>query len=94
MKIAEVPIIFTDRFQGTSKMSRKIVWKPWPWCGAFGFKVGSVVRRGNKSEVLVPGLISGEMQSVGTAQFPGFRRKDKCERARFSGINYPGFLTG
>ncbi len=25
MKIVEVPIIFTDRFQGTSKMSRKIV---------------------------------------------------------------------
>jgi dolichol-phosphate mannosyltransferase len=25
MKIAEVPIVFTDRFQGTSKMSRKIV---------------------------------------------------------------------
>lgn len=36
MKIAEVPIIFTDRFQGTSKMSRQIVreafwmvWKLW-----------------------------------------------------------------
>jgi len=27
MKIAEVPIIFTDRFHGTSKMSRKIVWE-------------------------------------------------------------------
>jgi dolichol-phosphate mannosyltransferase len=27
MKIVEVPIIFTDRFQGTSKMSRKIVWE-------------------------------------------------------------------
>jgi dolichol-phosphate mannosyltransferase len=27
MKIAEVPIIFMDRFQGTSKMSRKIVWE-------------------------------------------------------------------
>ena len=27
MKIAEVPIIFTDRFQGSSKMSRKIVWE-------------------------------------------------------------------
>ncbi len=27
MTIAEVPIIFTDRFQGTSKMSRKIVWE-------------------------------------------------------------------
>lgn len=33
MKIAEVPIIFTDRFQGTSKMSKKIVrealWMVW-----------------------------------------------------------------
>jgi dolichol-phosphate mannosyltransferase len=27
MKIAEVPIIFTDRYQGSSKMSRKIVWE-------------------------------------------------------------------
>ena len=33
MKIAEVPIIFTDRFQGTSKMSTKIIrealWMVW-----------------------------------------------------------------
>ncbi|MGB9601397.1 MAG: polyprenol monophosphomannose synthase [Verrucomicrobiia bacterium] len=27
MKIVEVPIIFTDRFQGKSKMSKKIVWE-------------------------------------------------------------------
>jgi len=27
MKIVEVPIIFTDRFLGSSKMSRKIVWE-------------------------------------------------------------------
>ncbi len=27
MKVVEVPIIFTDRFLGTSKMSRKIVWE-------------------------------------------------------------------
>ena len=27
MKVAEVPIIFTDRFQGTSKMSGHIVWE-------------------------------------------------------------------
>ncbi len=27
MRVAEVPIIFTDRFQGSSKMSRKIVWE-------------------------------------------------------------------
>jgi dolichol-phosphate mannosyltransferase len=27
MKIVEIPIIFTDRFLGTSKMSRKIVWE-------------------------------------------------------------------
>jgi len=27
LKIVEVPIIFTDRFQGTSKMSKKIVWE-------------------------------------------------------------------
>ena len=27
MKIVEIPIIFTDRFQGTSKMSKKIVWE-------------------------------------------------------------------
>jgi dolichol-phosphate mannosyltransferase len=27
MKIVEIPIIFTERFQGHSKMSRKIVWE-------------------------------------------------------------------
>jgi len=27
MTVAEIPIIFTDRFQGQSKMSRKIVWE-------------------------------------------------------------------
>ena len=27
LTVAEVPIIFTDRFQGSSKMSRKIVWE-------------------------------------------------------------------
>ncbi len=27
MRVAEVPIIFPDRFQGTSKMSRRIVWE-------------------------------------------------------------------
>jgi dolichol-phosphate mannosyltransferase len=27
MKIAEVPIVFTDRFHGSSKMSRRIVWE-------------------------------------------------------------------
>lgn len=27
LKIAEVPIVFTDRFKGTSKMSGKIVWE-------------------------------------------------------------------
>ena len=27
LRIAEVPIVFTDRFIGTSKMSRKIVWE-------------------------------------------------------------------
>jgi dolichol-phosphate mannosyltransferase len=27
MKVVEVPIIFTDRFQGSSKMSRKIVYE-------------------------------------------------------------------
>jgi len=27
MRIGEVPIIFTDRFQGTSKMERRIVWE-------------------------------------------------------------------
>ncbi|MEW6303899.1 MAG: polyprenol monophosphomannose synthase [Verrucomicrobiota bacterium] len=27
MRVAEVPIVFTDRFQGTSKMSRHIVWE-------------------------------------------------------------------
>jgi dolichol-phosphate mannosyltransferase len=27
LKVAEVPIIFLDRFQGSSKMSRKIVWE-------------------------------------------------------------------
>ena len=40
MRVAEVPIIFTDRFQGRSKMSRKIVyealfmvWRIWAQCG-------------------------------------------------------------
>jgi len=27
LRVSEVPIIFTDRFQGSSKMSRKIVWE-------------------------------------------------------------------
>jgi dolichol-phosphate mannosyltransferase len=27
MRVAETPIIFTDRFLGSSKMSRKIVWE-------------------------------------------------------------------
>jgi dolichol-phosphate mannosyltransferase len=27
LKVVEIPIIFTDRFHGTSKMSRKIVWE-------------------------------------------------------------------
>jgi dolichol-phosphate mannosyltransferase len=27
LRVGEVPIIFTDRFQGSSKMSRKIVWE-------------------------------------------------------------------
>lgn len=27
LRVVEIPIIFTDRFQGTSKMSRKIVWE-------------------------------------------------------------------
>ncbi len=27
LKVVEVPIIFTDRFQGRSKMSQKIVWE-------------------------------------------------------------------
>ena len=27
LKVVEVPIIFTDRFQGSSKMSRKIIWE-------------------------------------------------------------------
>jgi dolichol-phosphate mannosyltransferase len=27
LRVAEVPIVFTDRFQGTSKMSRNIVWE-------------------------------------------------------------------
>jgi dolichol-phosphate mannosyltransferase len=27
LRIREIPIIFTDRFQGTSKMERKIVWE-------------------------------------------------------------------
>ena len=40
MKIAEVPIIFSERFHGHSKMSRKIVWEAlimvwrlWVQCG-------------------------------------------------------------
>jgi hypothetical protein len=36
-KVVEIPIIFTDRFHGTSKMSRKIVWEAlamvWRLCG-------------------------------------------------------------
>jgi dolichol-phosphate mannosyltransferase len=40
MRVSEVPIIFTERFQGCSKMSRKIVWEAlamvwrlWAQCG-------------------------------------------------------------
>jgi dolichol-phosphate mannosyltransferase len=40
MRVSEVPIIFTERFQGCSKMSRKIVWEAlamvwrlWIQCG-------------------------------------------------------------
>jgi dolichol-phosphate mannosyltransferase len=40
MKIGETPIVFTDRFQGSSKMSKKIVrealvmvWRLWFQCG-------------------------------------------------------------
>jgi dolichol-phosphate mannosyltransferase len=40
MKIAEVPIIFTDRFQGSSKMSRKIVWEAFWMVWRLWFQAG------------------------------------------------------
>ena len=40
MKIAEVPIIFTDRFQGSSKMSRKIVWEAFWMIWRLWFQAG------------------------------------------------------
>jgi dolichol-phosphate mannosyltransferase len=49
MKIAEVPIIFTDRFQGSSKMSRKIVWEAFWMIWRLWFRAGmrrSPKRRG------------------------------------------------
>jgi dolichol-phosphate mannosyltransferase len=47
MKIAEVPIIFTDRFQGSSKMSRKIVWEAFWMVWRLWFQAG--LRRSPKS---------------------------------------------
>lgn len=40
MRIAEVPIIFTDRFQGSSKMSRKIVWEAFWMVWRLWFRAG------------------------------------------------------
>jgi dolichol-phosphate mannosyltransferase len=40
MKIAEVPIIFTDRFQGSSKMSRRIVWEAFWMVWRLWFQAG------------------------------------------------------
>lgn len=40
MRIAEVPIIFTDRFQGSSKMSRKIVWEAFWMVWRLWFQAG------------------------------------------------------
>ena len=40
MKIAEVPITFTDRFQGSSKMSRKIVWEAFWMIWRLWFQAG------------------------------------------------------
>jgi dolichol-phosphate mannosyltransferase len=51
MKIAEVPIIFTDRFQGSSKMSRKIVWEAFWMVWRLWFQAGlrrSPKRRGGR----------------------------------------------
>ena len=49
MKIAEVPIIFTDRFQGSSKMSRKIVWEAFWMVWRLWFQSG--LRRSPKLRV-------------------------------------------
>ena len=40
MRVAEVPIIFTDRFQGSSKMSRKIVWEAFWMVWRLWFQAG------------------------------------------------------
>lgn len=48
MKIAEVPIIFTDRFQGSSKMSRKIVWEAFWMVWRLWFQAG--LRRSPKRQ--------------------------------------------
>ncbi|MEO7297450.1 MAG: polyprenol monophosphomannose synthase [Verrucomicrobiota bacterium] len=54
MKVVEVPIIFTDRFQGTSKMSKKIVrealWMVW------GLWLQNGLRRSPRSEIKTPSL--------------------------------------
>ena len=47
MRIAEVPIVFTDRFQGSSKMSRKIVWEAFWMVWRLWFQAG--LRRSPKS---------------------------------------------
>ena len=31
--VREIPIIFVDRRAGQSKMSSRIFWKRWAWCG-------------------------------------------------------------
>ena len=36
-RVVEVPIVFVDRRAGQSKMSRKIFWRRWAWCGACGW---------------------------------------------------------
>ena len=48
LRVAEVPIIFTDRFQGTSKMSRKIVWEALAMVWRLWFQNG--LRRGPRKK--------------------------------------------
>ncbi len=49
MRVAEIPIIFTERFQGCSKMSRKIVWEALAMVWRLWFQNG--LRRSPRSKL-------------------------------------------
>ena len=53
-KIVEVPIIFTDRAEGHSKMSGHIVWKRSGWFGSCGGKTACAAGRANAKLTYLP----------------------------------------